>query len=79
MGDGRECVITVVVRRVVPILGLAVVLHEQGPMAPVLDRWVTLCDGRIVAAEPHGATDCAPDVPESSSLGWLDPVAGVRR
>lgn len=60
-------------------LGLAVVLHEQGPMAPVLDRWVTLCDGRIVTSEPHGATDCAPDLPESSSLGWLDPVAGVRR
>ncbi|MEO7587647.1 MAG: ATP-binding cassette domain-containing protein [Arachnia sp.] len=60
-------------------LGLAVVLHEQGPMADVLDRWVTLCDGRIVTAEPHGATDCAPEQAETSSMGWMDPVAGVRR
>ncbi len=60
-------------------LGLAVVLHEQGPLAPVLDRWVTLCDGRIVTAEPHGATDCAPYARETSSLGLLDPVAGVRQ
>ncbi|MDO5736980.1 MAG: metal ABC transporter ATP-binding protein [Propionibacteriaceae bacterium] len=60
-------------------LGLAVVLHEQGPMASVLDRWVTLCDGRIVESESHGATDCAPDQPEQSRLGLLDPVAGVRR
>ncbi len=60
-------------------LGLAVVLHEQGPMAEVLDRWVTLCDGRIVTAEPHGATDCAPTQQEASSLGLLDPLAGVRR
>ncbi len=60
-------------------LGLAVVLHEQGPMAQVLDRWVTLCDGRIVTADPHGATDCAPDARETSSLGLSDPVAGARR
>lgn len=60
-------------------LGLAVVLHEQGPMADVLDRWVTLCDGRIVTVDPQGATDCAPDGPEPSSLGLLDPLAGSRR
>lgn len=61
-------------------LGMAVVLHEQGPMADVLDRWVTLCDGRIVATESsHGAADCAPAVRDSSRLGLLDPVAGVRR
>lgn len=60
-------------------MGLAVVLHEQGPMAPVLDRWVTLCDGRIVTGEPGGATDCAPASLDSSSLGLFDPVAGVRR
>lgn len=60
-------------------LGLAIVLHEQGPMADVLDRWVTLCDGRIVTAEPHGSTDCEPERLDVSSLGLLDPVAGVRR
>lgn len=60
-------------------LGLAVVLHEQGPMASVLDRWVTLCDGRIVTGDAHGATDCTPERTESSSVGLLDPVAGVRR
>ncbi|MGO1385458.1 MAG: metal ABC transporter ATP-binding protein [Arachnia sp.] len=60
-------------------LGLAIVLHEQGPMAGVLDRWVTLCDGRIVTSEVHGATDCAPFTRDSSPLGLRDPFAGSRR
>lgn len=60
-------------------LGLAVVLHEQGPMAPVLDRWVTLCDGRVVTSEPRGATDCVPEHHELSTVGLQDPLSGVRR
>lgn len=60
-------------------LGLAIVLHEQGPLAGVLDRWVTLCDGRVVTSEVHGATDCAPFTRDSSTLGLRDPFAGSRR
>lgn len=60
-------------------LGLAVVLHAQGAMADVLDRWVTLCDGRIVTSEPHGHTSCAPDTPGQSSVGLLDPLSGSLR
>lgn len=60
-------------------LGLVVVLHEQGPMAPVLDRWVTLCDGRIVDSDLQGATDCAPPPLNGSAVGLRDPLVGVRR
>ena len=60
-------------------LGLAVVLHEQGPLAGVLDRWVTLCDGRIVTGDAHGATDCLPVSTDSSALGLRDPIAGGTR
>ena len=60
-------------------LGLAIVLHEQGPLAGILDRWVTLCDGRIVTSDVEGATDCAPFVADSSVLGLRDPFAGSQR
>lgn len=60
-------------------LGLAVVLHAQGAMADVLDRWVTLCDGRIVTSEPHGDTNCPPDAPGPTSVGLLDPLSGALR
>ncbi len=60
-------------------LGLAVVLHEQGPLAGILDRWVTLCDGRVVTADTHGATDCVPSPGDSSTLGLRDLIAGGRR
>lgn len=57
-------------------LGIAVVLHELGPMAPVLDRSITLCDGRLVDHEPPGtALECDPDEAEDSETGLLDPVA----
>ncbi len=57
-------------------LGLAAVLHEQGPMAHVLDRWVTLCDGRIVTGDTQGATDCLPFTADSSVLGLRHPISG---
>lgn len=60
-------------------LGLAVVLHEQGPMADVLDRWVTLCDGRIVTGDFQGATDCLPFNADNSVLGLHGPVSGSLR
>ena len=60
-------------------LGLAIVLHEQGPMAGVLDRWVTLCDGRIVTSDVEGATDCVPYTKDPSVLGLRNPFAGDRR
>lgn len=58
-------------------LGIAIVLHELGPMAQVLDRTVTLCDGRLVDHEPAGTTvECDPEEQEDSEIGLLDPVAG---
>lgn len=57
-------------------LGIAVVLHELGPMAAVLDRSITLCDGRLVDHElPDGIVDCDPGTLEHSPTGLLDPVA----
>lgn len=56
-------------------LGMAVVLHETGPMQPLVDRTVTLCDGRVVDEEvPSGGhEDPPPDQP--SLTGLTDPVA----
>ncbi|MCC2592704.1 ABC transporter ATP-binding protein [Tessaracoccus sp. OS52] len=56
-------------------MGMAVVLHELGPMAPVLDRSITLCDGRVVEHERAGsAANCEPSSFEDSAVGLLDPV-----
>ena len=60
-------------------LGLAVVLHEQGPLAGFLDRWVTLCDGRVVTDDVRGATDCLPAPTDNSAIGLSDLIAGDRR
>lgn len=41
-------------------LGMAIVLHELGPMTSVIDREVRLCDGRVVADDPpSGSCDAA--------------------
>lgn len=56
-------------------MGMAVVLHELGPMAEVLDRRVTLCDGRLVDHAPPATADCDPEEVEDSGIGLLDPVA----
>ncbi|MFT3889830.1 MAG: ATP-binding cassette domain-containing protein [Arachnia sp.] len=58
-------------------LGLLVVLHERGPMGKVLDRTVTLCDGRVVPDEhEHPADDCV-HPSDASAVGLTDPIAGV--
>lgn len=56
-------------------MGMAVVLHELGSMAGVLDRRVTLCDGRLVDHAPPATADCDPGEVEESEIGLLDPVA----
>lgn len=58
-------------------LALLVVLHEQGPMAGVLDRSVTLCDGRIVDDEHPSSHDCGPDGVALSPVGLADPFSGA--
>ena len=62
-------------------LGLLVVLHERGPMADILNRAVTLCDGRIVDHEPPAGGGCVDDHAEATpdSLGLADPIAGSLR
>lgn len=58
-------------------LGLVIVLHELGPMAEVLDRTITLCDGRLADHDaPASTMDCDPELAEHSEIGLLDPVAG---
>lgn len=59
-------------------LGLAVVLHEIGPMADVVDRFVTLCDGRVVDDHLHTAHDCDPTVDDASTVGLNDPLSSGR-
>ena len=59
-------------------LGLLVVLHERGAMGDVLDRTVTLCDGRVVTGENHLVdTEHDHPAPEPSLLGLSDPIAGA--
>ncbi|HMR50200.1 MAG TPA: ATP-binding cassette domain-containing protein [Arachnia sp.] len=58
-------------------LGLLAVLHELGPMAAVLDRSITLCDGRVVPEEAQAFADCAPKPPSSPQVGLEDPLAKV--
>lgn len=59
-------------------LGLLVVLHERGAMADVLDRAVTLCDGRVVVDDDHpAASDCEAVQPDLSVSGLADPIAGA--
>lgn len=57
-------------------LGLLVVLHERGAMAKVLDRGVTLCDGRVVAGEPIFGSACVEDEATHDTLGLSDAIAG---
>lgn len=57
-------------------LGMLVVLHERGPMAEILNRSVTLCDGRVVDGEPDFGSTCIDEELESDSLGLADPIAG---
>lgn len=58
-------------------LGLLVVLHERGPMAPVIDRAVTMCDGRVVSND-HPIADNGLDVAmPDASIGLTDPLSGT--
>lgn len=60
-------------------LGVLAVLHELGPMREVLDRSITLCDGRVVVDEEHGAADCDPAPPRPHQIGLEDPIAEAIR
>ncbi|AQP46905.1 ABC transporter ATP-binding protein [Tessaracoccus aquimaris] len=57
-------------------LGLLVVLHERGPMAAILNRSVTLCDGRIVEGDPVLGSTCADEESHHDPIGLSDPIAG---
>lgn len=57
-------------------LGMLVVLHERGPMARILNRGVTLCDGRVVDGEPILGSVCTEEEPETDTMGLTDPIAG---
>lgn len=58
-------------------LGLLVVLHERGPMEPVINRAVTMCDGRVVSEDHPTAADCLPAPDDHSPVGLSDPLTGV--
>lgn len=57
-------------------LGILVVLHERGPMARILDRGITLCDGRVVEGEPILGSTCTDEEPHHDTIGLTDPIAG---
>lgn len=59
-------------------LGMAIVLHELGAMESVLDRSITLCDGRMVDDEhsPGATFDCLPDT-APSAIGLRHPLTGT--
>ena len=58
-------------------LGLLVVLHELGAMEPVLDRHITLCDGRLVEDEPFLGAGDVDVVDEPQEVGLEDPFREV--
>lgn len=58
-------------------LGLLVVLHEIGSMTSVLDRSITLCDGRIVEGEMTFGAGGVPVTDEPHELGLEDPFPEV--
>lgn len=58
-------------------LGLLVVLHEIGAMERVLDRSITLCDGRIVEGETTFGAGDVPVATEPHELGLEDPFPEV--
>lgn len=58
-------------------LALLIVLHEQGPMAALVNRAITLCDGRVVPNEGHDAHGCSPAPSEPVAAGLSDPLSGV--
>ena len=58
-------------------LGLLVVLHELGAMAPVLDRFITLCDGRIVPGESYFGAGPSDSVEDQNQIGLRDPFGNT--
>lgn len=60
-------------------LGLLAVLHELGPMRELLDRSITLCDGRVVSDEAPLIPDCTPGSGTPHQVGLEDPIAEVIR
>ncbi|MFV0429728.1 MAG: metal ABC transporter ATP-binding protein [Arachnia sp.] len=56
--------------------GMAIVLHELGPLAPLLDRSITLCDGRVVPADDSEAAHCDPPASTANPIGLADVIAG---
>lgn len=56
--EHQEVLAQLLTRRLAAGIALLVVLHEAGPLAPLIDRVVQLRDGRVVAADQgDGPTD----------------------
>ena len=45
-------------------------------MARILDRGITLCDGRVVEGEPILGSTCTDEEPHHDTIGLTDPIAG---
>lgn len=58
-------------------LGLLVVLHELGAMESILDKHITLCDGRVVEDEPFLGAGDVDVVDEPQEVGLEDPFREV--
>lgn len=76
--EHQEVLAQLLTRRLADGIALLVVLHEAGPLAPLVDRVVRLQDGRVVPDEPdlaghtHAHDDPARQGPVPDRMGLTD-------
>lgn len=83
--EHQEVLAALLTRRLAEGNALLVVLHEAGPLAPLIDRVVRLRDGRVVAADaerpghPHEHPQPERHGPVSDTTGLSEPGLDGRR
>jgi len=83
--EHQEILAQLLTRRLAAGIALLVVLHEAGPLAPLIDRVVRLQDGRVVPTEPdlaghtHAHHDPRPQGPVADRTGLTEPGLDGRR
>lgn len=83
--EHQEVLAQLLTRRLAAGIALLIVLHEAGPLAPLIDRVVRLQDGRVVPSEPdlvghtHAHDDSLPPGPVPDRTGLTEPGLDGRR
>ena len=83
--EHQEVLAELLTHRLAAGIALLVVLHEAGPLAPLIDRVVRLRDGRVVsadgdlAANPHEHASPDRPGPVADTTGLSEPGLDGRR